>query len=172
VTAAPESFIAAALLSRSLHTPQTATPTTAVALLGISIIGSVALSGRRWTVSALLTVLIAAQVVFHVAFGDHPTGLAPPDHHAAHGLSASMLLAHLLAAIIAALLLRRGESWCWRLVALLSRPVRVARVLTARPVLDSGSRSVQVAGGPTPSRRFLLLADAQPRRGPPALFAR
>lgn len=159
--------------------------TTATALLGLSVASSVALSGRRWTLSALLTVLLGVQVVFHIAFGDHRSAAgavgAPgvagvagvADHqHAAHSLSASMVLAHLLAAAAAALLLRRGESWCWRLVALLRRPVQVARVFAARPVPPSRARPVRSADGPLPVLRSLQLADAQPRRGPPSLLAR
>ena len=88
-------------------------------------------------------------------------------------MGASMALAHLLAAVTTALLLRQGESWCWRLVALLSRPVKVGRVFDARrPVPASGARSVQSGDGLLPVLRSLLLADAQPRRGPPALLAR
>jgi hypothetical protein len=147
--------------------------TTVVALLGLSVAGSVALSGRRWTVSALLTVLLGVQVVFHVAFGEHPAGADLTSHqHAANSLSASMVLAHVLAAGTAALLLRRGESWCWRLVALLSRPVHAARVFDERALPASPSRSVQLTDGPLPVLRSLQLADAQPRRGPPALIAR
>jgi hypothetical protein len=150
--------------------------TTAAAVLGLSVAGSVALSGRCWTLSALLAVLLGVQVVFHVAFGDHRPAVgavgAANHQHAAHSLSASMVLAHLLAAVTAALLLRQGESWCWRLVALLSRPVQVARVFAARPVPPSRARPVHLADGPLPVLRSLQLAGAQPRRGPPAPRAR
>jgi hypothetical protein len=148
------------------------TSTTAIVLVALTVAGSVALSGRRWTVSALLTVLLGVQVVFHVAFGDHQgaTGVAG-HHHAAHSLSASMVLAHLLAAVGTSLLLRRGESWCWRLVALLSRPSHVARVSDDSPVLASAARRLLIRHTST-VLRSLLLADAQPRRGPPALLAR
>jgi hypothetical protein len=149
------------------------TPTSAGALLALSVAGSVALSGRRWTLSALLVMLLGVQVVFHVAFGGHPSAAGFAAHrHAAHSLGVSMVSAHLLAALTAALLLRRGESWCWRLVALLSRPVQIARVFGAHPVPASAARSVQSPDRPLPALRSLLLADAQPRRGPPAVLAR
>jgi hypothetical protein len=147
--------------------------TTAVGLLALSVAGSVALSGRRWTLAPLLTMLLGVQVVFHVAFGDHPSAAGMADHqHGAHSLSASMVLAHLLAAVAAALLLRRGESWCWRLVALLGRPVHVARVFGARPVATYGVQTWRLVDGSLPVLRSRQLADAQPRRGPPALLAR
>jgi hypothetical protein len=149
------------------------TPTTAGALLALSVAGSVALSGRRWTASALLTVLLGVQVVFHIAFGEHRAAAGVTDHqHVASGLSVSMVLAHVLAAMTAALLLRRGESWCWRLVALLSRPVHVARVFGSPAIPATLARPVPSADGPLPVLRSLQLADAHPRRGPPALLAR
>ena len=91
--------------------------------------------------------------------------------HAAHGVSASMVAAHVLAALVTAVLLSRGESWCWRLVALLSRPVHVAALLTARTPQAFGAPSPAPAVGSLPVLRSLLLGDAQPRRGPPALLA-
>jgi hypothetical protein len=147
--------------------------TTAIALFGLTAAGSVALSGRRWTLAELLTVLIGVQVVFHVAFGHQVGSSGVSVHeHAGHGVSASMLIAHLLASFAAALLLRRGESWCWRLIALLNRPVRVARLFVVRRVPGSAAGSVQPGQRPLPVLRSLLLVDAQPRRGPPALVTR
>lgn len=148
-------------------------PATAASLLGLTVAGSVALSGRRWTFSALATMLLGVQLVCHVALAGHATAANLTNHsHAAHGTSPSMLVAHVLAALVTAVLLRRGESWCWRLVALLSRPVQVARVFSTRPKLKPVARLVAAADGAPALLRSLLLADAQPRRGPPALLAR
>jgi len=148
-------------------------PATAAILLGLTVAGSVALSGRRWTFSALATVLLGVQLVCHVALAGHATAANLTNHsHAAHGTSASMLVAHVLAALVTAVLLRRGESWCWRLVALLGRPVQVARLFSTRPMLKRVARLVAAADGAPALLRSLLLADAQPRRGPPALLAR
>jgi len=147
-------------------------PTSAFALLGLTVAGSVALSGQRWTGSSLFTVLLGAQVVFHVAVGSHPMTTGATVHqHAAHSLSASMILGHLLAASVTALLLSRGESWCWRLVALLGRPARAVRLYA-----EHSAPHRRVPRMPSPSSqstalRCLLLADAQPRRGPPAPLA-
>jgi hypothetical protein len=150
-------------------------PTTAVALLALTVAGSVALSGRRWTGSSLFTVLLGVQVVFHVAFGSHPTATAPAGmtahEHAGHSMSASMVLGHLLAASVTALLLSHGESWCWRLAALLGRPLQVARVLAEHSVPVGRVSCVPTTDGLLPVLRSLLLADAQSRRGPPALLA-
>jgi hypothetical protein len=146
------------------------TPAIGVILVVASVSGSVALSGRRWTPSALLTVLLGVQVVFHVAFADHHG--AAGMHHAGHSLSASMMLGHLLAALATALLLNRGESWCWQLLALLGRPVHVARGFAEQVPATSAADPLQPAGGPLPLLRSRQLADAQPRRGPPALLAR
>jgi hypothetical protein len=146
---------------------------TAASLLGLTVVGSVALSGRRWTFSALATVLLGVQLVCHVALAGPATAANPAGHtHATHGTSASMLAAHVLAALATAVLLRRGESWCWRLVALLGRPAQVMRLFAAPPVAASRARLAPATKGATALLRSLLLADAQPRRGPPALLAR
>lgn len=147
------------------------TSATAISVFGLTVAGSVALSGRRWTLAELLTVLLGVQVVFHVALGHQAASGAAVHQHAVHGVSASMVTAHLLASLATALLLCRGESWCWRLVALLNRPMQVVQLLGAGPVPGSGAGSVQSGQRPLPVLRSLLLADAQPRRGPPARLA-
>jgi hypothetical protein len=148
-------------------------PATAAILLGLTVAGSVALSGRRWTFSALATVLLGVQLVCHVALAGHAEAANVADHrHAAHGTGAWMLVAHVLAALVTAVLLRRCESWCWRLVALLGRPTQAARLFGTRPVLTTVARRLPAADGAPALLRSLLLADAQPRRGPPALLAR
>jgi hypothetical protein len=148
-------------------------PATAAILLGLTVAGSVALSGRRWTFSALATVLLGVQLVCHVALAGPATAANLTNHsHAAHGATPSMLIAHVLAALVTAVVLRRGESWCWRLVALLARPAQVARLFSTRPALKPVARLLPAADGAPALLRSLLLADAQPRRGPPALLAR
>lgn len=147
-------------------------PATAATLFGLTVAGSVALSGRRWTLSALTTVLLGVQLVCHVALAGQATAANLAENgHPAHGTSPPMLIAHVLAALVTAVLLRRGESWCWRLVALLVRPARAARLFSTRPVLATGARLVPAADGALAVQRCLLLADVQPRRGPPALLA-
>lgn len=148
------------------------TSTTWVAVFALAVAGGVALSGRRWTLPELLTLLLGVQVVFHVAFGRHVMGSGAVGHnHAVPSMSSSMLMGHLLAALGAALVLRRGESWCWRLAALLGRPVLVVRAFDDLAVPDVGLGSTRTGESRLPWLRSLLLADAQPRRGPPALLA-
>src|SRR3954470_7564360 len=99
---------------------------TSFAVLSLAVAGSIALSGRRWSLAELLSVLLGVQVVFHVAFGNHVVS-SGAHSHAAHSLSVSMVTTHVLAASLAALALRRGESWCWQLTAFLRRPAQVMR---------------------------------------------
>jgi hypothetical protein len=140
------------------------------ALLSLAATGSIALSGRRWTFAELLTLLLGAQVFFHVAFGNHATSVGAHSH-AAHSLSFSMVAAHTLAAVAAALVLRRAETWCWQVTAFLGRPVQVVRAFGSAWVPDIVRTSMRAGDGQVHSLRSLLLADAQPRRGPPALLA-
>jgi hypothetical protein len=143
---------------------------TSFAVFGLAVAGSIALSGRPWTLAELLTLLLGVQVFFHVAFGNH--AMSPGAYgHAAHSLSALMVTAHLVAALVAALLLRRGETWCWRLTAFLRRPVQVVQAFASVSVPDVVLTSLGAGDGQVRSLRSLLLADAQPRRGPPALLA-
>jgi hypothetical protein len=137
-------------------------------LTSVAVLVAVALSGVRWRLPSLLALLLGAQVVFHVAF-------AAPGH-AAHvaaapgGVSGRMLALHLVAAVVTAVLLRRGEDVCWQLASAVARPARIARLLEATPVAQQLPRlvvSVQPARSTMPSR----LVDAAPRRGPPVLHA-
>jgi hypothetical protein len=147
--------------------------TIAATVFGLTVAGGVALSGRRWTLSALTTVLLGVQVVCHVALAGQGTPENLTSHsHTAHSTSASMLVAHVLAALVTAVLLRRGESWCWQLVALLDRPAGLVRLFAASPVPVSRARPVLGVDGALAVLRSLRLATAQPRRGPPALLAR
>jgi hypothetical protein len=92
--------------------------------------------------------------------------------------SLSMVLGHLLAALVAGWLLRGGEAALWRLVGLSGRPLRALLLAFALVrVLVTG-----VAGGPAASGlrkvrfpeegrrpRSVLLRHSVARRGPPAL---
>ena len=118
-----------------------------IAVLAVLVV-SRALSVRRWTVGPLLTVLLGSQAVFHVAFsgaavhvhGDaqHVAGGSPMPEHS--GLL--MLVGHSVAALLTALLLRRGEDWLWSLVALLSRAWRVVCAAAEEPVAAARARAM------------------------------
>lgn len=139
-----------------------------------ALVGSVALSGQRWSGTALLGVLLGVQLSAHVVFAG-ATAVTAPMHHepgpvTGHGLGWTMLTGHLLAAVLTALLLRRGESWCWRVTDLLSRPVRAGRAL-ALPGMPPRRAAGQRSTGRVAALRPCLLAWVQPRRGPPAVAA-
>jgi hypothetical protein len=134
------------------------------------LVVSLALSARRWTVGPLLAVLLGSQALFHVAFsgagaahvhgGQHVSESAMPGHP---GLL--MLVGHGVAALLTALLLRRGEDWLWGLVALLARAWRVVRVAAEEPVGAPRTRAMSRSGD---VRAVLhLLEHAVARRGPP-----
>ena len=141
-----------------------------LAVLAVLVV-SLAQSARRWTVGPLLAVLLGSQALFHVAFSGAG---AAQVHRGQHQMSASampghpwllMLVGHGVAALLTALLLRRGEDWLWGLVALLTRAWRVLRVAAEQPVGAHRTRAKSRSGG---VRVVLdLLEHAVARRGPP-----
>lgn len=144
----------------------------------VAVLISVGLSGRRWNLGLLLAVLLTAQGAVHVAFGDltnaaaarasthlHPGG-------AVHGMVVDpagwhIVGAHLLAALLTALLLRRGEAWCWWLVAMVATPLRAVRLLSVSVAPAAATPTVGVERRPM-FRQIRLLMLSQARRGPPA----
>lgn len=146
----------------------------AISVAAAVVIGavSIALSGMRWTVPRLLTLLLASQAGLHVFFvaTEPPTG---PGHGHSHvpeytatllPTSPAMLAAHLVAAVATAVLLRRGESWlCGVLDALALRAFRlldaVVTVYGVRP------QPVPIPVHALPRQR--TAADAWWERGPP-----
>jgi hypothetical protein len=135
------------------------------------LVVSLALSVRRWTIGPLLAVLLGSQALFHVAFSGAG---AAHVHGGQHEMSMSampghpwllMLVGHGVAALLTALLLRRGEDWLWGLVALLTRAWRVVRVATGEPLGAHRARAISRSGD---VRLVLaLLEHAVARRGPP-----
>ena len=81
-----------------------------------------------------------------------------------------MLALHLVAAVVTAVLLRRGEDVCWQLASAVTRPARVAGLLVATAVSQQVSR---LGAGLHDGRSMVsqLLVDTAPRRGPPAALA-
>ena len=141
-----------------------------LAVLAVLVV-SLALSARRWTIGPLLAVLLGSQALFHVAFSGAG---AAHVHGGQHEMSASgmpahswllMLLGHGVAALLTALLLRRGEDWLWGLVALLARAWRVVRVAAEERVAAPCTRAI-FRPGDLPAV-LDLLEHAVARRGPP-----
>ena len=78
-----------------------------------------------------------------------------------------MLVGHTVAALLTALLLRRGEDWLWSLVALVTRAWRVVRAAAEEPVAAARARAM-TRSGDVPALLHLL-EHAVARRGPPGL---
>jgi hypothetical protein len=142
-------------------------------LVLVVLLVSVALSGRRWTTSPLLAVLLGSQAVFHVAFGGAGAAHAHGGQHLADGSAMPghpgllMLVGHTVAAVVTALLLRRGEDWLWGVVALLGRAWRAARIAAERPVA-AATRALPMCRSREVPPALRLLEHAVARRGPPA----
>jgi hypothetical protein len=99
--------------------------------------------------------------------------------------SLPMLLGHLLAAVVAGCLLRRGEVALWRLIRLSVRgaagfaafsPAVLRRALSLLAALAATAPYVWVqarraAGGPAARPRTVWLRHSLARRGPPPLLA-
>ena len=144
-----------------------------LAVLAVLVV-SRALSVRRWTVGPLIAVLLGSQALFHIAFsgsgaaahvhgGQHVAGGSPMPGHS----GPLMLVGHCVAALVTALLLRRGEDWLESLVALVTRAWRVVRAAAEEPVAAARARAV-TRSGDVPALLHLL-EHAVARRGPPGL---
>jgi hypothetical protein len=131
-----------------------------IAVLAVlAVLVSVVLSRARWNLPALLVLLTAAQLFFHLALA----GPVP----AAQGVSWSMLVAHSTAAFLTACLLRRGEDACWWLADCLARPARAVR---AASVSAGATAAVPGVVHDTRRRSGRHLVHAAPRRGPPLVL--
>ncbi len=132
----------------------------------VAVLVGILMSGRRWRLPSLIAVLAAAQLAFHVLLGGNAhamPGMPGPaggdgSHH-----PVLMVLAHALAVVVSAALLERGEDWCWQLVELLTRPLRLTRLV---PVVARGELSVSNEWASPVGRRQVWLSSQQ-HRGPP-----
>jgi hypothetical protein len=147
----------------------------AVPLAGLAVmavLGAVAMSGQRWTLLPLLSVVALQSAVFHVAFDGLATGSMHHGHAASTAVLAThhggwtMVVAHAVAALGTALLLRRGEDACWRMAELVTRSWRAVPVLAGLGPAPEAAPSPRFGRSDT-SLRSLLLVDDAPRRGPP-----
>ena len=129
------------------------------ALAALAVLVSVMLSRARWSLSSLLVVLMAAQVLFHLALAG--------QGQSAEGVIWSALAAHSVAAFLTACLLRRGEDTCWWLVDCLARPARAVR---ASSVVAIASVSVPWVLHDNTRRLDRYLVHAAPHRGPPLVL--
>jgi hypothetical protein len=152
------------------------TPSVVLVALLVSA-GCVVLSDRRWTVARLLTALVVMQVAVHAALwfeGSARTAdvrlsaVAAPTHsaheHAAGATTLTMVLAHLVAVVVAALLLAGADLALAALVAL-------ARRLLGTAVVPPGVPWAPVARGVRYVAAAVLELGAVGRRGPPVGIA-
>jgi hypothetical protein len=134
---------------------------------------SILLSRLRWTLPRLLALLLAGQAGLHTLFivqvapphaGHVHTGHPPEQTATLLPDDVEMLACHVLAAVVTALLLRRGERWlCGVLDALGLRAVRLlGAALTVYPARPQPV-PVRVAERP----RSYATDDAWWQRGPP-----
>jgi hypothetical protein len=148
-----------------------------LALTGVgSALVAVSLTARRVRFTALLAVLSVEQVLLHLVFHAATAAggcaeLAMPGHpmaastvcgpavssSAAYGWS--MLLGHVVAVVITAWLLARGERWLWRAVD------RVHAYASVRPSRLRRALSVSIAFRAATRTRFTWL-PAGPRAPP------
>jgi len=150
---------------------------TVVPLLAV-LAGCVVASRRAWSTVRVVVALTTVQAVVHgTAWVTSGSGtvdprLAPlasatgPHHHATGGLTPTMLVAHALAVLVAALLLARVDEVVLRLwqlgcTVLGLHPVPVAVPVPPVVVLAPAARVVRRC-------RALLVS---PRRGPPSRVA-
>ena len=160
-------------------------PLILAAVLALALLPAVALAGRKISAPAMLAVLSAGQVALHEAFDVlsvsastpplptpvtghvHVLGAlsAPGAGGQASGHTATMLFAHVLATVVTALLLARGEAALWALLAWLRPLVRILTPLALHPTPAVPAFTDDLL--PRSWRGLRLPA----RRGPPAAFA-
>ncbi|KUP97140.1 hypothetical protein [Thermobifida cellulosilytica] len=134
------------------------------------------LAGRERGGGAVLGWMLWGQLALHFVFALTESGAAHPGHPAAapaaaagQDLSPGMLAAHLVAALVCALWLRRGEAAAFRLARGLRTLLADAfRPPAAPPALPLPAGPERLGGGDEPSPAAdAVLRYAVIRRGPP-----
>jgi hypothetical protein len=133
----------------------------------VAVVVGVAMSGHRWRLPSLFAVLCGTQLVFHVVMSRGADDSMKAMHQQTPaGLSqhpVMMVGAHVVAALVSAALLERGEQWCWQLVELLTRPLRVTTLV---PLAVRAELTV-INEWTSPILRRRAWFASQLRRGPP-----
>ncbi|WFR84552.1 hypothetical protein [Arthrobacter sp. Y-9] len=167
-------------------------PPILAALLALTLLASVLATKIRLGLPAMTAVLGAGQVLLHEAFTGLAGSGVPPialptahqhddgaalagalqhltpslGHSAAHGPLAhdpGMLFAHVVATLLTALLLARGEAALWALAAWLRPLFRIAKT----PVLPVAGRALRAPFVPEPPRLPWRTLRRDRLRGPP-----
>ena len=142
-------------------------PDLSVLLLGAAGVTATTtgLTRRRRGWPTIFGVLAACQLAFHLLFSIDVSGMTAAGPMMATS-SIRMLVFHLIAAALSALVLARGEAAVFRLFAALRRSVQ----LTAAPQpVGLPPRWTAHFGALFGSRPVGALLSTSPRRGPPAL---
>lgn len=141
---------------------------------------AVRLSSREWTTWRLITVLATAQVIIHVALQVRLFAASDmTSMPGMHGMNmtadgpfspqSTMFFAHVIAVVITALILRRGEDLVLGIRTRLASTFAVrfgsVRLPALRPLL------VRAVARPESLRHLPVLAGAVTRRGPPLMRA-
>lgn len=172
----------ATLIAAVSHTVGGGAPPHLLLMLTVSVLltpVAALLVGTRIRLPGLAAAVTATQVAFHTLFavageiapsavggGGHQHGPLvlrfPPQGATASAMDAPMAAAHLAAAVLTILLLRRGEL-------LVQTVVRWVRMLLRRPLNAPRLPVAAPPGAPcsTPRAARRLLADCAWRRGPP-----
>ena len=163
--------LVAMLLALGGHVLAGGDPVAARELVGPAALSTgvcVLLSRRRLSFPVLFAALGGSQLGIHLwlasgagqGTGSTATGMAPM-----HGGPVPMLAAHVLAALVAATLLRAGESGLWGALALLAQRLWVAVVFVV--VAPTRPAPVLVDHRPVALWAARLVGSAHARRGPP-----
>ncbi|WP_242908202.1 MFS transporter [Actinomadura terrae] len=136
------------------------------AVLGVSLM----LAGHERSLATIVGGLLGGQFALHTLFS---AATEPMIHHAsdaghpaARGSGVSMTLAHVAAAVLAALWLRRGERAAWALARRLAeRPVRLPVPIVVEPV--AAVARIQVVAADAVVVVGEVLRHQVVRRGPP-----
>ncbi len=178
-------------LSLGAHTQAggPAAPAVVAGVVAAAVLGCCALAGRELSLGRLLAVLLLGQLAVHLVLefacspGAAPAtsdempamaGMADPPGAVqttadAIGLSTPMVVGHVAAAILAALVLRYGETLLLRLMSLLSSsPARLASLV---PLAVPGLTPRRPVSWEPPGGRTTLLTHSMRRRGPPVAAA-
>jgi hypothetical protein len=136
--------------------------------VAVTVIVAGRLSRRRWTLSALVALFAIAQAVFHVVFLVGSSGDAGPTATAVP--ADVMVVAHMVAALGLAMLVRYADALWWVVADLcglrfLTRAAPVRLLLFARRLVSANGFADDIV----PVGR--LLARRTPRRGPPRLVS-
>lgn len=110
------------------------------------------LSSRRVTTGQIFGLLVLCQVSVHLAASD-----------SAMTMDAQMVAGHVLATVVSALILSRGERFVWHIAARLA--LRAAPILHESIVVPSRRPLVPIMA--PRSRHDVLLAHSRSLRGPP-----